>query len=67
MVPLLVGRSHWCSSHLVRLLVGLRLMKEPGPEGESLAELEDHVILVGAGPAGLSFARSLLSRRTRTR
>ena len=58
LVPLLVGRSHWCSTRLVRLLVGLRLMKEPGPEGESLAALEDHVILVGAGPAG----RSVLDR-----
>jgi len=52
LVPLLVGHSRECSNAIVRMLVHLRLLKEPGPEGESLSEMEGHVILVGAGPAG---------------
>ena len=52
LVPLLVGHSRGCSSAIVRMMNRLHLLRESGPEGESLSELSDHVILVGAGPAG---------------
>ncbi|MDG1898956.1 MAG: NAD-binding protein, partial [Phycisphaerales bacterium] len=58
LVPLLVGRSRGCANFIVQCLVWMRLLRDAGLEEEELSQLEDHVIVVGAGPAG----RAVLNR-----
>lgn len=58
LVPLLVGHSRGCSNLIVQCLVWMRLLRDAGLEEEKISQLKDHVIVIGAGPAG----RAVLNR-----